>query len=122
MGIGQSRQKYLFLPESATDSVFAVISEEVGFLGSLAIILLFCFFIYKGIRIARNAPDRFGTLLATGIVSWIGIQFSLNISSMVALTPLTGVPLPFFSYGGTSLTMILLGVGILLNISKYAKR
>lgn len=122
VGLGQSRQKYLFLPESATDSVFAVIAEEIGFIGSAGLILLFIFFLYKGIQIARNAPDTFSMLLAGGIVCWLAIQFFLNISSMVALTPLTGVPLPFFSYGGTSLTLIMVGVGILLQISRYAKK
>lgn len=122
VGLGQSRQKYLFLPESATDSVFAVIAEEIGFLGAVMLIALFVFFVYRGIKISQNAPDRFSKLLASGIVSWIGIQAFLNISSMVALTPLTGVPMPFFSYGGSSLTMILIGVGILLNISRYAEK
>ncbi|KKQ75971.1 MAG: Stage V sporulation protein E [Candidatus Woesebacteria bacterium GW2011_GWB1_38_5b] len=121
VGLGQSRQKYLFLPESATDSVFAVIAEEIGFVGASVLIVLFLFFVYKGIKIARKAPDRFSQLLAAGIVCWIAIQAFLNISSMVALTPLTGVPMPFFSYGGSSLTMILVGIGILLNISRYEK-
>jgi cell division protein FtsW len=122
VGLGQSRQKYLFLPESATDSVFAVIAEEIGFIGSAALILLFVFFLYRGLKVAQNAPDTFATLLAGGIVSWLAIQFFLNISSMVALTPLTGVPLPFFSYGGTSLTLLMTGIGILLQISRHAKR
>jgi cell division protein FtsW len=122
VGLGQSRQKYLFLPESATDSVFAVIGEEIGFIGSAALIALFVFFLYRGLKIAREAPDTFATLLAGGLVSWLAIQFFLNISSMVALTPLTGVPLPFFSYGGTSLTLILFGIGILLQISRHGKR
>lgn len=119
VGLGQSRQKYLFLPEAATDSIFAIIAEEIGFIGSMFIILGFIFFVYRGITIAQRAPDTFSRLLAVGITCWIGIQAFLNISSMVALTPLTGVPMPFFSYGGTSLTMILVGVGILLNISRY---
>jgi cell division protein FtsW len=121
VGLGQSRQKYLFLPESATDSVFAVIAEEVGFIGAFILICLFLLFLYQGLKIAQKAPDKFSKILASGIIAWIGVQFFLNISSMVAVTPLTGVPLPFFSYGGSSLTMILIGVGILLNISKYAK-
>ncbi len=121
VGLGQGRQKFLFLPESATDSIFPVLAEEIGFVGALAIICLFIFFVFKALRIAKNAPDNFSKVLACGIVAWIGGQMFLNISSMVALTPLTGVPLPFFSYGGTSLTMILFGIGILLNISRYAK-
>jgi cell division protein FtsW len=119
LGIGQSRQKYLFLPEASTDSIFAAIAEEVGFIGSVALILLFAFFVYKAFKIAMNAPDQFSRILAIGITAWIGGQIILNISSMTALTPLTGIPLPFFSYGGTSLSMILASCGILLNISRY---
>ncbi len=121
LGIGQSRQKYLFLPEAATDSIFAAISEEVGFIGAILLISLFIYFVIKGFKIAANAPDQFSKVLAVGITAWIGGQVILNISSMTALTPLTGIPLPFFSYGGTSLSMILASCGILLNISKYAK-
>ena len=121
VGLGHSRQKYLFLPETATDSIFAVISEEVGFLGAALLILAFVFFIIRGIYIAKRAPDKFSRILAIGIVSWIGGQAFLNISSMVALVPLTGIPLPFFSYGGSSLVTILIACGILLNISSYAK-
>lgn len=118
VGLGQGRQKYLFLPESATDSVFATIAEELGFLGSLAVIGLLAFFVYKCLKIAANAPDEFATLFVTGITAWICIQIFLNIASMVALVPLTGVPLPFFSYGGSSLVVILFAVGVLLNIAK----
>jgi cell division protein FtsW len=121
VGLGASRQKYLFLPEAATDSVFAVIAEEVGFIGALVVLLLLGIFILKAFKIAKNAPDKFSQLLGIGIVSWIGIQIFLNIGSMVALTPLTGVPLPFFSYGGSALTMVLVASGILLNISKHGK-
>lgn len=121
VGLGQSRQKYLFLPESATDSVFAIISEEVGFVGSVIMIGLLMVFLSRCIRVAKNSPDRFSSILAVGVTAWIASQIFLNIGSMVALTPLTGVPLPFFSYGGTSLTAILFSVGILLNISRYAK-
>jgi cell division protein FtsW len=121
VGLGQSRQKFLFLPETATDSIFAVIAEEIGFIGSFIFISLFVFLIYRGIVIAKKAPDKFSFLLAVGIISWIAVQTFLNIASMVALVPLTGIPLPFISYGGTSLVITLVGVGILLNISKYAK-
>lgn len=121
VGVGEGRQKYLFLPEAATDSVFAVIAEEIGFIGSIALIALFIFFLMRGLKIAKSAPDKFGTILAGGVVAWIGIQFFLNLSSMLAITPLTGVPLPFFSYGGSSLTMILIGVGILLSVSRFSK-
>ncbi len=118
-GLGQSRQKYLFLPEAATDSIFAIIAEEVGFIGSLVIIFIFAAFIYRGIAIARGAPDKFSQILALGITAWIGGQAILNIAAMVALVPLTGIPLPFFSYGGSSLIMILLSCGILLSISRF---
>jgi len=118
-GLGQSRQKQLFLPETATDSVFAVIAEEMGFIGAFAIILILAFFVLRALKIAQSAPDTFSRILAVGLVGWMAAQIFFNISSMVALTPLTGIPLPFFSYGGSSLTMLLASVGILLNISKY---
>lgn len=120
LGIGQSKQKYLFLPEASTDSIFAAIAEELGFIGSFVLILLFAFFLYRAFKIVSNAPDQFSKILSLGIVAWIGGQIILNISSMTALTPLTGIPLPFFSYGGTSLLMILASCGILLNISRYS--
>ncbi len=120
VGLGASRQKYLFLPEASTDSIFAVIAEELGLVGSVAVIFLFGFFVYKGLTIAKRAPDSFSRVLAVGITAWIGGQTFLNIASMVALVPLTGIPLPFISYGGSSLVMILAACGILLNISKYS--
>jgi len=122
VGLGQSRQKFLFLPEAATDSIFAVIAEEIGFVGSIVLIVLFLVFIFRGLKIATSAPDRFSKVLASGIVVWIGAQVFLNIGSMVAIVPLTGVPLPFFSHGGTALTMTLLATGILLNISKHESK
>ncbi len=118
LGLGKSRQKFEYLPEAMTDSIFAIFAEELGFLGSLALIAISLFIILRGIRIAMRAPDRFGQLLAFGISSWIGIQIVINLGAMVALIPLTGVPLPFISYGGSSLVMTLIGVGILLNVSR----
>lgn len=120
VGLGQSRQKYLFLPETATDSIFAVIAEELGFVGASIILVLFAVFVIRGLKIAQQAPDKFSQVLVTGIVVWIGGQAILNTASMVALVPLTGIPLPFFSYGGSALITALLSVGILLNVSKYA--
>jgi len=122
VGLGASRQKYLFLPEASTDSIFAVIAEELGLIGAVCLILLFGLFIYKGLVIAMRAPDPFSKVLATGITAWIGGQAFLNIASMVAIVPLTGIPLPFISYGGSSLVTILFACGILLNISKYSKQ
>lgn len=119
VGLGESRQKYLFLPEAATDSIFAIIAEEVGFIGSTAVIIVLLFFVARAFKISRNAPDTFSKVLATGITVWIGAQILLNIGSMLALVPLTGVPLPFFSYGGTSLVTIMFAIGILLGISRY---
>lgn len=121
VGLGNSRQKYLFLPETATDSIFAVLAEELGFIGSSLIILVFAYFTYRGIKIAIQAPDDFSRVLAGGIIAWIGGQAFLNIAAMVALVPLTGIPLPFISYGGSSLIAILIACGILLSISRYAK-
>lgn len=122
IGLGQSRQKYLFLPEAATDSIFAVIAEEVGFIGATFLIALFVLFILRAFKIARAAPDVFSRVLAAGLIAWLGGQTFLNIGSMVALVPLTGIPLPFLSYGGSSLVTMLIATGILLNISRYAKK
>lgn len=119
VGIGQSHQKYLFLPEASTDSIFAVILEELGFVGGVIMIGLFVYFIFRLLKIGLNAPDDFSRVLSVGIASWLGGQVFLNIASMVALVPLTGIPLPFFSYGGSSLITILIACGILLNISSH---
>lgn len=117
LGLGQSRQKYLFLPEPATDSIFAIIGEELGFVGSVVIISLFIFLVLRGLSIAASVTDPFGRILAVGLTSWIGIQALINLAAIVALIPLTGVPLPFLSYGGSALIFNLAAVGILLNIS-----
>jgi cell division protein FtsW len=121
LGIGQSRQKHLFLPETASDSIFAIIAEETGLVGSLIVIFVLTLFVLRVLKIARAAPDNFSKLLASGIAFWFMGQTLLNLSSVVAITPLTGIPLPFFSYGGSSLVMILFATGIILNISKYTK-
>lgn len=120
-GLGQSRQKYEFLPEVTTDSIFAVIGEEFGLTGSLAILFAFWLLIHSGFVIAATAATPFTRNLATAISSWLGVQAFLNLSSLVALTPLTGVPLPFISYGGSSLVAILFATGILVNISRHEK-
>lgn len=118
VGLGQSKQKYEFLPEASTDSIFAVIGEELGLVGGLIVIGLFYIFIRQGMHIAQNTTDRFGSNLALAITSWIGIQSFINLMAMVALVPLTGIPLPFISYGGSSLVLVLLASGILVNIAK----
>lgn len=118
VGLGQSRQKYLFLPEPATDSIFAIIGEELGFIGASVVILAFVFLVWRGFSIASRVEDPFGRLLALGITSWIGIQAFVNLAAMVALVPLTGVPLPFVSYGGSALVVNLAAIGILLSISR----
>lgn len=121
LGFGKSRQKYEYLPEANTDSIFAIIAEEIGFLGVIILLLLFLTIIIRAFKIAANAPDRFGQLLGSGIATWFAIQTIINLSAMVALVPLTGVPLPLISYGGSNLLSILLGFGILLNISHQGK-
>ncbi len=119
LGFGNSRQKYLYLPEAHTDAIFAVIVEEIGFVRSSVIVILFIFLGYRGYKIAKEAPDDFGRYLATGITTWFILQAFINLSAILGLIPLTGVPLPFISYGGSSLVISLAAVGILLNISKY---
>lgn len=120
VGLGQSRQKFNYLPEPVTDSIFAVLGEELGLIGTVTVVALFLFIAWRGLRIAAAAPDEFGRLLAIGIVSWIVFQAFINISAITGLIPLTGIPLPFISYGGTSLAVLLAAVGILLNISKHS--
>lgn len=117
-GIGQSRGKYEYLPEVTTDSIFAVIGEELGFIGATLLILVFGLLIYRLFRIAERAPDQFGKILAVGVSSTLAVQIFLNLAAMVSLVPLTGVPLPLISYGGTSLVVTLFCIGMLLNISK----
>ncbi|HUW21979.1 MAG TPA: putative lipid II flippase FtsW [Candidatus Bathyarchaeia archaeon] len=121
LGLGQSRQKYEYLPAAATDSIFAVIAEELGFVGASFLVLVFALLIARGFRIAQRSPDMFGKLLASGITAWLGLQALVNLGAMVALVPLTGIPLPFISYGGSSLLLTLTAAGILVNISKYIR-
>jgi cell division protein FtsW len=118
VGIGKSRQKYEYLPEANTDSIFAIVAEEGGLVGSVGLIGLIVFVVYRGFRISIRAPDAFSRLLAIGISSWIGLQAALNIAANLALLPLTGIPLPFISYGSSGLVITLAAIGILLSISK----
>lgn len=120
LGLGQSRQKYLYLPEPQNDFVFAVVCEELGLIGAVLILLLFALLIWRGFVIAMRAKDRFGTLLAAGLIAQIGIQVVLNIFVITDWMPNTGISLPFFSYGGSSLIMILFQMGIILSISRTA--
>src|SRR5262249_38805318 len=120
LGFAQGRQKLLFLPFAHSDFIFAVIGEELGLIGALIVIFVFAVFLWRGMRAALRAPDTFGMLLGVGIVVGIVTQALLNISVVLALMPAKGIPLPFISYGGSSLVPTLAGVGILLNISEYA--
>lgn len=120
VGYGKSVQKFGYLPEVQADTIFAAMAEELGFLRLLIILTMFGMFIWRGYRIAREAPDRFGFLVATGITTWIAFQTILNIAVNLALFPLTGITLPFISYGGSSLLSLLIAVGVLLNISMYS--
>ena len=119
LGLGQSRQKYQFLPQATTDSIFAIIAEETGFIGAAIVIILLFLVVSRALKIAKAAPDNFSRLLAVAIACWIGIQSLINLAAMLSLLPLTGVPLPFISYGGSSLIVTLAAVGLLLNISRY---
>lgn len=120
VGLGNSLQKYAYLPENATDSIFAIIAEEIGFIGSIFIIGIFVLIIWRGFSISQNAKDIFGKLLAGGISTFIAAQVLINLSAQTALLPLTGVPLPFISHGGTALLINLSSIGILLNIKKQS--
>lgn len=118
LGLGQSRQKFLYLPEPANDFIFSVVCEELGFIGATIIILLFVMFVYRGFVIASKAPDKFGTMLVVGLTVQIGIQAMLNIAVVSNTIPNTGISLPFFSYGGTALLFQLFQMGIILNVSR----
>jgi len=118
LGLGHSRQKFAYLPEVAGDSIFAIVAEELGFVFSLALVMLFAYLIYRGLRIAKYAPDMYGRILATGITVWLGVQAFLNIGAMVGVFPITGLPLPFISQGGTAILSALAGAGVVISISK----
>ncbi len=121
VGLGHSLQKFNYLPEPVGDSIFAIIGEELGFIGCIVLVALFVYVAVLGLRIAKNAPDRFSKLTAVGIVTWIIFQAFVNIAAISGIMPLTGVPLPFISYGGTSIIFLLVGMGILLNIAKHSE-
>ena len=120
-GLGQGMQKHLYLPEPQNDFIFSSWCEEMGFVGAMLVLLLFAYLIFRGFRIARAAPDRFSCLMATGITAKLAIQTLLNLFVITGIFPVTGASLPFFSFGGTALLMQLGEMGILLNISRYAR-
>ena len=122
VGLGKSVQKYLYIPEPHNDFIFAIWAEEMGLFGVILVILLFGIFIWRGITIALKAPDMFGSLLATGVTVMIGIQAIFSIAVVSSSMPVTGLPLPFFSYGGTALVILLSCVGILLSVSRQARK
>ena len=119
LGWGVSRQKFFYIPGAHTDGVFAIIGEELGLIGTLAVIGLFCFLVFRCFRVIINARDQFGMLLATGVTVWIAYQALLNIGGITRTLPLTGIPLPFVSYGGSALAATMAGVGVLLSVSRY---
>lgn len=118
VGLGSSRQKYQYLPEASTDSIFAIVGEELGFIGSGVLLILSIIFLYRLFLVAKKAQDRYGFLLASGIFSLFASQMLINLGSIVAFFPLTGVPLPFISYGGSNLVVSLTAIGVILNISR----
>ena len=118
LGLGHSQQKYSYLPQVMSDSIYPIIAEELGFFFSLGLVVLIAAIFFRGLKIAREARDPFGRLTVIGIVSWLAVQSFLNIGAMLGLTPLTGVPLPLISYGGTAMVMNLCAVGVVLSISR----
>lgn len=121
LGIGFSRQKYYYLPEAFGDSIFAIMAEEIGFVGVTLFLIVLGTLLTRGLIVAKRAPDEFGRLTALGITSWIGFQSLINMGAVSGVVPFTGVPLPFISYGGTSLALLLTAVGVLTSISKSSK-
>jgi cell division protein FtsW len=121
LGLGMSRQKYSYLPEPQTDFIFSIIAEELGFIGGSLVLVLFMLLVWRGMRTAITAPDTFGSLLATGIIGMIAVQVIINIGVVIGMFPVTGITLPLISAGGSSLTLILASIGVLLNISRYSR-
>lgn len=120
LGLGVSRQKFFYIPGSHTDGILAILGEELGFIGVSVVLLLFGFMLWRGLRIARRAPDRFGSLLVVGVLAWISFQLIINVGGVTRSMPLTGIPLPFLSYGGSALLTLLAGIGIVLSVSRQA--
>lgn len=122
VGFGNSRQKYMYVPEPQNDFIFSIVCEELGLIGAGAILLLFGILLFRGMKIAINAPDTFSSMLVTGIISLVGVQVILNIAVVSSSIPTTGIPLPFFSYGGSALFFLMAAMGIVLNVSRYSKK
>jgi cell division protein FtsW len=120
VGLGASRQKWMYVPNAHTDFIFSIMGEELGLIGELAVLALFGAVIYSGIRIAVRAPDGFGRLLAAGITTWLALQALINLGAVTGLLPITGVPLPFVSFGGSSLIVSLGAIGVLFSIGRSA--
>jgi cell division protein FtsW len=121
VGLGASRQKWMYVPNAHTDFIFAILGEEMGLVGTFVVVLMFAFLAYLGVRTAQRAPDRFGMLIASGITIWISMQALVNMGAVTASLPITGVPLPLVSFGGSSLVISLLAMGILVNIAKQGR-
>lgn len=122
VGFGNSRQKFLYVAEPQNDFIFSIVCEELGLIGALAILAIFAMLLWRGMKIAVSAPDTFGSLLVTGIISLVGVQTVLNIAVVTSSIPTTGIPLPFFSAGGSSLLFLMASMGIVLNVSKFKKK
>ena len=122
VGFGNSRQKFLYVSEPQNDFIFSIICEELGLIGAVTILAIFAVLLWRGMKIAVNASDSFGSLLVTGIMSLVGVQVVLNIAVVTSSIPTTGIPLPFFSAGGSSLLLLMAAMGIVLNVSKYKKQ
>lgn len=122
LGLGASRGKFFYVPESHTDGVFAIIGEELGLVATTAVLVLYMVLMVRGYQVARRSRDDFGTLVATGITTWMAAQALLNIGGITRVIPLTGVPLPFLSFGGNALAAVMLGMGVLISISRYSNR
>lgn len=122
VGFGNSRQKFMYISEPQNDFIFSIVCEELGLIGALAILVLFAVLFWRGMKIAVSAPDNFGSMLVTGIIALIAVQVVLNIAVVTSSVPTTGIPLPFFSAGGSSLVFIMAAMGIVLNVSKYKKQ
>jgi cell division protein FtsW len=120
-GLGNSRQKFFYLPERHTDFIFSIVGEELGLVGTLAVLILLAFVAYRGFQVARRVPDRYAALLAGGITGMIVLQAIMNIGVTTGVLPITGVPLPFLSFGGSSLLVTMIGIGIVLNVSQYVR-